>query len=588
MAGVATASREEVARLEESCRRYKPGEKFIVQYHDEMQWRELYYLLPCTPDSVWGPGQSYVLQTDGSYTLATHSSWYEHMALDPNSLDYPAHVGSDDVSAFAETPSDELLSTVIRGAIVDRNAKDGQAGYENMVALPETRLNPMGIQVALPLTWHLIPGSLSLGRAPPPPAVRRAAVQFVSSGPPAVPGSVWVVSEIIPSQPSSLGTVVVREEIVAWHEDRGVADVLSLSPGAPNYIAAVRRIADSDFASFVSTERAKYANMGQSATSGLMVHLGVGPDAYRRLGHSVPAQQFMDATGQGQLVDGTDVWVVAFSSSDEHPVGSIVPMCWSDLSVGVLGIWSDHAGVDFFVERIKVTDLVGYAERRVIVPPGDVAMILPPDDSARTEENVSDEVRTLWIDTNDQQERFKEWWKVCAESTDSAWPQRFVDWPLEGPSTALFWCKYTQRFGGNPRLWLAEFIRTKGLATVDRSVRELTFLCDVMWYAGTYDQLNVGGLAALEAVVRRINDITDDLAARGGTPNWRGAKFFSGTSSIDDGVCPARRFYVARRQREVEGDWSLVPPGGGQGDGAEVGLPGLGEDGQPKGDGKGK
>ena len=129
------------------------------------------------------------------------------------------------------------------------------------------------------------------------------------------------------------------------------------------------------------------------------------------------------------------------------------------------------------------------------------------------------------------------------------------------------------------------------METADRSVRELTLLCDVMWYAGTYDQLNVGGLAALEAVVRRINDITDDLAARGGTPNWRGAKFFSGTSSIDDGVCPAMRFYIARKQREEKdhsGRGSTDPPGGGQGDGAEVGLPGLGKDGKPKGGGKGK
>ena len=61
MAGVAKATREELARLEESCRRYKVGEKFIVKNHDETQWRELYYLLPCTPDSVWVSGQSYVL-----------------------------------------------------------------------------------------------------------------------------------------------------------------------------------------------------------------------------------------------------------------------------------------------------------------------------------------------------------------------------------------------------------------------------------------------------------------------------------------------------------------------------------------------
>ena len=562
---------------------YKAGEKFIVKYRDEAQWRELYYLLPCTTDRVGVSGQSYVQHTDGSYTLANHSLWAEHIALNPNSLDYPAAVGVDEVSAFAELPSDELLSNVIRGAIVDRNAKEGLAGYENMVALPETRLNPLGVQVAMPRAWRL----LGLGRAPPPPAAGRAVVQ-VSACPPAIGGFVWVVSEVNPAHSSSLGTVVVREEIVVWHEDRGVANVGSLTPGAANYTAAVRKIADSELASFVTAERTKYSSTGPSPLSGLLGGLGLGPDGSK---HFDPAQSASARTGPpaavqpvSKSVDETQVWVVAFSSSVDHPVGAIVTMSGSDAIVGRLGIWSDQSGVGFFVERIKVSDLVGYADRRAALPTSGKGK--GTDDVSKTEGKSTDEVRTLWIDIDDQEERFKEWRKVCAESTD----ERFVDWPLEGPSTALFWCKHAQRFGGNPRLWLAEFIRAKKLETTDRSVHELTLLCDVMWYAGTYDQLNVGGLAALEAIVRRINTITDAHAVAGGKPNWSRAKYFSGSSSIDDGVCPAMRTHIARKQREEKDHSGRGPAdtsGGGQGDGAEVGLPGLGKD-KSKGGGKGK
>ena len=106
--------------------------------------------------------------------------------------------------------------------------------------------------------------------------------------------------------------------------------------------------------------------------------------------------------------------------------------------------------------------------------------------------------RTLWVDTDEHGVRIKEWKSVCAESWQE--PLRTIE--VDGPGRALHLCKHMYRFGGDPRRWLAGFLNDTGLTKQDRVYHELVTLTEALMVAGTYDQLNMGGVACLEKITR--------------------------------------------------------------------------------------
>ena len=65
-------------------------------------------------------------------------------------------------------------------------------------------------------------------------------------------------------------------------------------------------------------------------------------------------------------------------------------------------------------------------------------------------EKTAEDVRTLWIDVDGQQERYKEWRALVQER----YVERYPDCPLEGPDTVMHLLKHMLRFGGSPRGWL--------------------------------------------------------------------------------------------------------------------------------------
>ena len=103
----------------------------------------------------------------------------------------------------------------------------------------------------------------------------------------------------------------------------------------------------------------------------------------------------------------------------------------------------------FPVEKVTRVDLDGnLAKRRAIFTDeahtpraaeatlqdvlDDLTPLLPP--AAREEECV----RVLEVDWDDQEDRFKPWRSVVAES----WNETFKDWPIEGPSASLALAKH--------------------------------------------------------------------------------------------------------------------------------------------------
>ena len=82
----------------------------------------------------------------------------------------------------------------------------------------------------------------------------------------------------------------------------------------------------------------------------------------------------------------------------------------------------------------------------VLTPP-----VGPVNREGETEiEKTAEDVRTLWIDVDGQQERYKEWRALVQER----YVERYPDCPLEGPDTVMHLLKHMLRFGGSPRGWL--------------------------------------------------------------------------------------------------------------------------------------
>jgi hypothetical protein len=156
------------------------------------------------------------------------------------------------------------------------------------------------------------------------------------------------------------------------------------------------------------------------------------------------------------------------------------------------------------------------------------------------------ELRTLWVDYDAQGLRYKSWREVTVESSE----ERFGDGPIEGPQSCLAICKHMERHGGNPKLWLAAWCKDLGASKRDRIYHELTTLIEVLWVAGTYDQLNVGGLMSLEVVARRILAIVDAHSKGLESPNWDNAKYYSGLSGLADIAPMELRHYVHRAAKE--------------------------------------
>ncbi|CAK0895503.1 unnamed protein product, partial [Prorocentrum cordatum] len=161
----------------------------------------------------------------------------------------------------------------------------------------------------------------------------------------------------------------------------------------------------------------------------------------------------------------------------------------------------------------------GALERRLL---GDSP---PPDGPAALgrspplgQEGPGDDLRACWIDYDDAGIRFKEWRKVLHEATQESLQTA----GLKGPPVCLAICRKFFKRGGDPKAWFAEWAREVGIARKDRSWHEVECLIEALWQAGTFDQLNMGAVAALEVVPRRLLQCVEACAK--GADNPTGAR----------------------------------------------------------------
>ena len=98
-------------------------------------------------------------------------------------------------------------------------------------------------------------------------------------------------------------------------------------------------------------------------------------------------------------------------------------------------------------------------------------------------------------------------------------------------------------------MWLQMWMRTKHISTTDRVYHEMKVLCDALFYAGTFDQVNIPALMGFEVVCRRMQAIVDAYADPS-KPSWENAKLFTGQGSPEDLVSPTFRSYATKKNRD--------------------------------------
>ena len=177
------------------------------------------------------------------------------------------------------------------------------------------------------------------------------------------------------------------------------------------------------------------------------------------------------------------------------------------------------AGLVLLDGRWEVFRAMAPGEVPAVGPSVDKLLQLPDATRAGREEAPQD-VRVLDVCWDEQGGRYREWRTATAESSQ----EHFTDAPTEGPPTALHMAKVMQRVG-DPKLWLERFLREKNLSASDRTTHELRTLCDALWSAGSYDQLNLGALSTLEIISRRVAVIVEAYQDPA-KPNWATARYY--------------------------------------------------------------
>eukprot|EP00959_Pyramimonas_sp_CCMP1952_P379423 7947500-Pyramimonas_sp.AAC.1 len=87
------------------------------------------------------------------------------------------------------------------------------------------------------------------------------------------------------------------------------------------------------------------------------------------------------------------------------------------------------------------------------------------------------------------------------------------------------------RHGGAPKIWFQVRCKETGISRRDRAYHEVQTLIECLYLAGTYDQANMGALASLEVIARRLLQHTEAYARGADHANWAAAKHLAGTTN---------------------------------------------------------
>ena len=92
-------------------------------------------------------------------------------------------------------------------------------------------------------------------------------------------------------------------------------------------------------------------------------------------------------------------------------------------------------------------------------------------------------------------------------------------------------------------------MRAKQILEGDRICFEVKILIECLYLAGTYDQLNLSGLASAEIICRRIQAVVDAYSS-GPVPDWHSARVMTLHRSPEDAISPQLKTWAARKNKE--------------------------------------
>ena len=105
--------------------------------------------------------------------------------------------------------------------------------------------------------------------------------------------------------------------------------------------------------------------------------------------------------------------------------------------------------------------------------------------------------------------------------------------------------------GGRPLLWFDKWVAAKRISQEDRIYHEVLVLVRCLDYAATFDCLNIGVLACLEIVAKRLYGlIVAYKAVPHAKANWDLVNDYEGFKGLDEDICEELEEHVAKRVRE--------------------------------------
>ena len=370
----------------------------------------------------------------------------------------------------------------------------------------------------------------------------------------------------------AIGTAMMKEFVLQAR--RGVR-VLRAEKGVPEHLGGEFGVEPSAFLTWEGVAKPLGADLSLRALRDRLV----GPQLPERSPQSKGGQVAEEESG-AQDIDGDPapfepgeghVWLCdEVSPHGSGFFGRTVEMRAGDVVLEDRGVHKTDRGLLLSVRRVPTRDLAGFARdfRAQVMditragpddPGPDLRERLgrpreePPKVQAAAEKvkeewpESTGDPRTLCVDTDPLGTRFKDWRNVCHES----WSEPLPGSPVLGPSTSLRLCYVYLQNGGDPHRWMELWCREHGLSKSDRVYHEMKTLISAIYIGGTFDQVNLGGLAMVEVLARRAQAISQAYKqGANGKPNFSAADLFLGEDVGADGVTNEITEYAVQRAKQ--------------------------------------
>ena len=142
--------------------------------------------------------------------------------------------------------------------------------------------------------------------------------------------------------------------------------------------------------------------------------------------------------------------------------------------------------------------------------------------------------------------RFRKWEDIVLYSFACNCEDHPVTRRDESDITAVVLAALHHELAVDPLRLFADFAMEKHWHSSDAVNQQIQGLIRIWYTAGTYEQLNSGGLAAMEELARQIQSYVDAYSDPDNV-SWADSRFYAGSRRAGDVVVPSLWRHVARQ-----------------------------------------